>query len=71
MYNDVSDNIKSVAKDFADKMETAGHITFDNYWVVYEAVIHGYHQAMKKIVEINKSSSIHIMPDQDVTLKSE
>jgi hypothetical protein len=67
----IHDDIKDAAKEFADKMENSGHITFDNYWVVYEAVIHGYQHAIKKIVDINKSDSIYILPDQDVTLKPE
>jgi hypothetical protein len=67
----IHDDIKDAAKEFADKMEKSGHITFDNYWVVYEAVIHGYQHAIKKIVDINKSDSIYILPDQDVTLKLE
>jgi hypothetical protein len=67
----IHDDIKDAAKKFADKMENAGHITFDNYWIVYEAVIHGYQHAIAKISDINKSDSIYILPDQDVILKPE
>lgn len=59
----IPENVKLIADKFCEKMENDGHITFDNYWVVYEAVLHGYTQAIKSFVDVNKSDSIYVIPD--------